>query len=84
MPYKPIDTYSCPWVPLYPCLGILGNFILIAKINVNSWLFFLMYVLIGLVFYFAYGIHYSKLNKERIRDEQLKRQQVNMESNKIE
>ena len=54
-PNKPQGSYECPGVPVVPCLGILGNFILCSGISLFSWLAFLVYLSIGLVFYLVYG-----------------------------
>jgi APA family basic amino acid/polyamine antiporter len=62
-PNKPQYTYKCPWVPLIPCLGILGNFILVSKIEASTWLYFGVYEALGFLFYFTYGLKNSKLNK---------------------
>ncbi len=59
----PTDSFRCPLFPLLPCLGILGNFVLIAEFDFMTWVYFLSYTAVGIVFYFFYGIKYSKLNK---------------------
>jgi len=60
---KPVNTFSCPLMPVIPCIGILGNFILVSKIPLRSWVFFLIFEGVGLLFYFGYGMKHSKLNK---------------------
>ena len=59
----PTETFRCPLFPLLPCLGILGNFVLIAEFDFMTWVYFLSYTVVGIVFYFVYGIKNSKLNK---------------------
>jgi basic amino acid/polyamine antiporter, APA family len=62
-PNKPEGTFECPLMPLVPCLGILGNFTLIAQNDANTWIYFIIFEIIGFVFYFSYGIKHSKLNR---------------------
>jgi hypothetical protein len=59
-------------MPLTPCLGILGNFILASFIERQTWIYFLAYELLGLGFYLTYGLKHSKLNK-LFRDLELSR-----------
>ena len=58
----PVNTFKCPLVPLIPCLGIFGNFLLISKVEFITWAYFLIYESLGVAFYFGYGISNSKLN----------------------
>jgi amino acid transporter len=48
---------------LIPVLGLLTNFYLMAQLGVTNWLRFLVWLVIGLVIYFAYGRQHSKLIK---------------------
>jgi len=57
------DSFKCPLVPLIPCLGILGNFYLTTGVDSMSWVYFMIFELIGLSFYFGYGFTHSRLNK---------------------
>lgn len=60
---KPTKTFACPLVPLIPCLGILGNFILVAEADLITWVYFGIYEAMGALFYFFYGLKHSRLNK---------------------
>ena len=48
---------------LIPVLGILSCLYLMAQIHVKNWIGFTVWLAIGLVIYFAYGIKNSNLNK---------------------
>jgi basic amino acid/polyamine antiporter, APA family len=48
---------------LIPVLGLLTNFYLMTKLDFSNWVGFGVWLLIGLVVYFSYGYHKSKLNK---------------------
>ena len=56
------EIYLCPYVPLIPCLAVLTTFALCAGIPPKIWVYFLAFELIGVVFYFFYGIKHSVVN----------------------
>uniref|UniRef100_A0A8C4LT53 Cationic amino acid transporter C-terminal domain-containing protein n=1 Tax=Equus asinus TaxID=9793 RepID=A0A8C4LT53_EQUAS len=57
---KQQDTFQVPLVPLTPALSILLNIFLMLKLSYLTWLRFSIWLLIGLVVYFGYGIRHSK------------------------
>jgi amino acid transporter len=46
---------------LIPALGLLCCFYMLSQLGYKNWLYFLVWLLIGLVIYFAYGRNHSKL-----------------------
>ncbi|MGO3805212.1 MAG: APC family permease [Sphingobacterium sp.] len=48
---------------LLPVIGILINLYLMSELGASNWIIFIAWLLIGLVFYFAYGYKNSKLNE---------------------
>jgi amino acid transporter len=50
-----------PLVPGIPLAGIACNACMMGSLPVSSWLFCLVWLAIGVSFYFWYGIHHSKL-----------------------
>lgn len=48
---------------LIPVLGLLTNLYLMSQLGITNWLRFLIWLVVGLVFYFLYGFSHSKLNK---------------------
>lgn len=48
---------------LLPVTGILINLYLMSQLGASNWIIFLLWLAIGLVFYFMYGYKHSKLNK---------------------
>jgi amino acid transporter len=50
---------------LIPVLGLLSCFYLMAALEYQSWIRFLVWLVIGLVLYFTYGYKHSVLGKER-------------------
>jgi hypothetical protein len=68
-PNKPADTFICPLIPLIPCLGIAGNFFLCTGIDYYTWLYLIFFEILGISFYFGYGMQNSKLNAHYERKE---------------
>ncbi|GHE23589.1 amino acid permease [Sphingobacterium griseoflavum] len=48
---------------LLPVVGILINLYLMSELGASNWIIFILWLVIGLVLYFAYGFKHSKLNK---------------------
>ncbi|SDT09324.1 amino acid permease [Microlunatus soli] len=51
-----------PWMPLVPAIGVIASLFLITQLHWETWLRFVVWLLIGLIIYFAYGRRHSKLN----------------------
>ncbi|XP_017886052.1 cationic amino acid transporter 4 [Ceratina calcarata] len=56
----PTGKFRVPMVPLVPALSILFNIGLICRLSFLTWFRFLVWMVIGMLIYFLYGIHYSK------------------------
>ncbi|KAM7361494.1 cationic amino acid transporter 2-like [Cochliomyia hominivorax] len=52
-------TFKVPLVPLIPCLSVFCNLYLMFQLDVNTWIRFLIWLAIGYVVYFVYGIRNS-------------------------
>jgi len=61
--------FKVPFYPVLPVLGILSCAYLITTVPGHVLVAFLAYLAIGLVIYFAYGIHTSNLQTGRDQDE---------------
>jgi len=53
--------FRTPWVPLIPILGILFNGYMMYKLGWLNWARLIIWLIIGLVIYFAYGQKHSKV-----------------------
>jgi basic amino acid/polyamine antiporter, APA family len=53
--------FRCPLVPLIPILGIAFCLLLMFSLPVDNWLRLIVWLLLGLAVYFAYGRHHSVL-----------------------
>lgn len=54
-------TFKCPLVPLVPCVGIAINSYMLAGLEAAAWIRLVVWLVIGLVIYFVYGIRFSKM-----------------------
>lgn len=53
---------------LIPVLGLLLCAYLMTELGITNWIRFGIWLLVGLVVYFAYGIHHSKLNNRAVAE----------------
>ena len=53
-------SFRTPFVPLIPVLGILICLAMMVSLGLDNWLRLIIWMAIGLVFYFGYGIRHSK------------------------
>jgi APA family basic amino acid/polyamine antiporter len=54
-------AFRTPWVPAIPIIGIGFSIWLLSELAAITWLVFLVWVGLGLLLYFGYGIRHSKL-----------------------
>jgi len=54
-------AFRTPWVPVIPVIGILFSIWLLTELAFVTWMVFLVWVSLGALLYFAYGIRHSKL-----------------------
>ncbi|GAA2723050.1 amino acid permease [Cellulomonas aerilata] len=57
-------TFRLPWMPVVPAIGVLFSLFLISRLHWETWLRFGVWLLLGLVIYFAYGRRHSLLNPD--------------------
>jgi len=50
-----------PFVPLLPCLGIIGNHALCGAFDGQTFVNYFIFTIIGIVIYLVYGLHNSEL-----------------------
>ncbi len=53
--------FRTPWVPVVPVLGIIFNTYMMYKLGWVNWARLLIWLVIGLIVYFTYGRHHSKV-----------------------
>ena len=54
-------AFRTPWVPVVPLIGIVFSLWLLSELALVTWMVFLVWLGIGLVIYFGYGIRRSLL-----------------------
>ena len=53
--------FRTPWVPVVPSLGIIVSLGLMASLNGVTWIRLFVWLIIGLVIYFTYGVKHSRV-----------------------
>jgi len=53
--------FRTPWVPLVPILGVVSNGYMMYKLGWVNWARLIIWLVIGLVIYFTYGRHHSRV-----------------------
>lgn len=56
-----LRPFKVPFFPFVPLMGIATCFLMMATLGLESWLRLIIWLVIGLVIYFAYGKHHSKM-----------------------
>ncbi|OIP84345.1 MAG: amino acid permease [Porphyromonadaceae bacterium CG2_30_38_12] len=65
-------SFRTPWVPLVPILGAVICFVQMASLPLDTWMRLIIWMIIGFVIYFGYGIKHSKARLKRISSESKK------------
>src|SRR5438552_14742109 len=60
--------FRAPFVPLVPILGIATCLLLMFSLPAENWYRLIIWLLIGLVIYFAYGVKHSELRKHTMHE----------------
>ena len=58
--------FKTPWVPVFPILGAMANFLLMLGLDAITWTAFLIWMAIGLGVYFGYSRFHSHLARGRV------------------
>lgn len=61
-------TFKCPGVPFTPIITILCCIALLSRLKLITWIGFLIWLAIGIGFYFIYGRTHSSLNDNEVTD----------------
>lgn len=66
-PQKDSKTFQVPLVPLTPGASILINVFLMMKLSALTWIRFTVWIGVGLLVYFGYGIWHSKEGRRELQ-----------------
>ncbi|HDX9669175.1 TPA: amino acid permease [Bacillus cereus] len=58
--------FMVPFVPILPIISIASCILLMVNLPLGTWLYFCIWITIGVVIYFVYSIKHSNLNEEAI------------------
>jgi basic amino acid/polyamine antiporter, APA family len=61
--------FRTPLVPVVPILGIIFNGYMMYKLGWINWARLIIWLVIGLVVYFTYGRHHSRVSNPQLREE---------------
>jgi APA family basic amino acid/polyamine antiporter len=61
--------FRTPFVPVVPVLGIIFNGYMMYKLGWVNWARLIIWLIIGLVVYFTYGRHHSRISHPELREE---------------
>src|SRR6185369_13068440 len=53
--------FRTPWVPFVPIMGIIISLAMMLGLNGITWIRLVVWLIIGMVIYFTYGRHHSKV-----------------------
>jgi APA family basic amino acid/polyamine antiporter len=56
--------YRVPWSPVLPILGVLFAVYLMSDLPLDTWIRFVVWLVVGIVIYFTYGYRNSRVRKE--------------------
>jgi basic amino acid/polyamine antiporter, APA family len=59
--------FRTPWVPLVPVLGVLFNGFMMYKLGWVNWARLVVWLMIGLVIYFTYSRHHSRISNPQAK-----------------
>lgn len=59
-----VKSFVCPLMPIIPCLAMAANNYVLVSIEWSQIRLFIAWAVIGISFYFSYGLHHSKLGQE--------------------
>ncbi|MCU1574209.1 MAG: putative amino acid permease YfnA [Micrococcaceae bacterium] len=60
-------TFRLPLMPLVPAFGVLASLFLMSQLHWETWLRFVVWLIIGLAIYFGYGRRHSLMNPQSPR-----------------
>ncbi len=60
--------FRAPWVPVTPIIGIIVCLYMMVNLNAETWIRLVVWLVIGLIIYFFYSRHHSKVQAANARN----------------
>jgi basic amino acid/polyamine antiporter, APA family len=61
-------SFRTPWVPVLPIVAALTCLYLMFSLPVITWIRFVVWLALGIIIYFVYSVHHSRLGREEIKE----------------
>ncbi|KAJ8985024.1 hypothetical protein NQ317_016935 [Molorchus minor] len=61
-------SFKVPLVPLIPCLSVVFNVYLMLELDLQTWIRFIVWLVVGFLIYFCYGVWHSEENPKKRED----------------
>jgi basic amino acid/polyamine antiporter, APA family len=61
-------AFRTPWVPVLPIVAALTCLYLMFSLPVITWIRFVAWLALGIIIYFVYSVHHSRLGREEIEE----------------
>src|SRR3954470_2741170 len=58
--------FRTPWVPFVPIMGIVISLLLMVALNGKTWIRLVVWLIIGMIIYFTYGIKNSRVQRGEV------------------
>ncbi|CAH1099306.1 unnamed protein product [Psylliodes chrysocephalus] len=73
-------SFKVPLVPYIPCLSVVFNLYLMFQLDLHTWIRFSVWLFIGFLIYFLYGIKNSEESEKNQKARQFKKEQFGKET----
>ncbi|XP_075977975.1 cationic amino acid transporter 3-like [Anticarsia gemmatalis] len=69
-------SFAVPLVPLVPFLSVCMNVYLMVQLDYQTWVRFIIWIILGYLIYFFYGLKHSSLNEKTTPSNDIKEEKV--------
>lgn len=58
------NGFKVPFYPILPIISVILCIVMLTQLSSETWLMFLVWLIIGIIIYFSYGLKHSKLAQD--------------------